>query len=77
MQARAGSDAKLSESATLLLYFTNIFNFYCFFYRDDPSTELMSLYTSVWPTGLSTNPSILDSQVQDLLQAVLTAYLRR
>jgi len=45
--------------------------------RDDPSTELVSLYPSVWPTGLATNQTIQDKLVQDLLQTVLAAYLRR
>jgi len=45
--------------------------------RDDPSTELLSVYSNVWPTGLSTNPSIVESQVQDLMQTVLSAFLMR
>ena len=45
--------------------------------RDDPSTELLSTFTSVWPTGLATNQSIQDKLVQELLQAVLSAFLRR
>ncbi len=34
-----------------------------FLHRDDPSTELLSLYTSVWPTGLATNQTIQVSQL--------------
>jgi len=44
--------------------------------RDDPSTEILPTYVTLWPTGLSSNVTLQDRQVDDVLTAVLTAALK-
>jgi len=43
--------------------------------KDDPNTDILSLHSSVWPTGLATNASLQERVAEELLSVVLTKAL--
>jgi len=45
--------------------------------KDDPSTELITTYAGIWPTGLAANTSIQAGLVETFLQPILQAYIKK
>jgi len=45
--------------------------------KDDPSTELVSVYATLWPTGLSANTALQVGLIESFLQPILHSYIRK